>query len=1173
MKKTVLFIVSVLLALLVHVSAAAAAPDPSISQLEARGFDLADLKEAIATKQRHAKRLLGEGGIVGMGAGIRADGRAVVKIYAESFAASDVPPSLDGVPVEVEVTGRVVAQVDTTARFPRPVPTGVSVGHPDITAGTIGARVTDGTDFFLLSNNHVIANVNNALLGDEIVQPGALDGGLVPADTIATLEDFEPIDFSGGPNTLDAAIARTTTSDLGYATPTDGYGAPAAATTSAGVGLPVKKYGRTTGLTTGTIDAVNVTVDVCYVAFLWICLQEARFVNQIAIVGDAGDFSAGGDSGSLVVTSIGNQPVGLLFAGGGGVTFANQIDLVLSRFGVSVDDGSASGGNEAPAAADDGYPMAEDTTLDEAAPGVLGNDDPVDGDSLTASLVSGPSNAASFTLNTDGSFSYSPTANYNGPDSFVYRASDGNGGSDTATVNLTVDPVNDAPYADAGADQTVTAGDTAQLDGSGSGDIDGDSYSYSWNLSTPSGSSATLDNPSAESPSFVTDVEGDYVATLTVDDGNATDQDSVTVTASQPNLPPVAVGDSYSTPEDATLSVSTALGVLGNDDPVDGDSLTASLVSGPSNAASFTLNTDGSFSYSPTANYNGPDSFVYRASDGNGGSDTATVNLTVDPVNDAPYADAGADQTVTAGDTAQLDGSGSGDIDGDSYSYSWNLSTPSGSSATLDNPSAESPSFVTDVEGDYVATLTVDDGNATDQDSVTVTAVRPNQAPKANNDFYSVDEDAALSMSAPGILDNDDPMDGDPLTAVLNSGPSHASSFSLNPDGSFDYVPAPDFSGSDNFTYYADDGLATDLALVNIGVNDMNDDPVAVADSYSADAGVPLSVAAPGVLDNDSDVDDATLTAVLVSGPTHAASFVLNADGSFDYTSEPGFDDDDTFTYRASDGRGGEATATVTISVAGSPPPPPSTQFYFSLSNNGSVGGLSVANEDIVAFDGTEFALHFDGSDVGLGGLRIDGFDVISATEILMSFTAAGTVGGVSMEDSDVVKFTATQLGVNTAGSFELYFDGSDVGLTSSGEDVDGVELLSDGTLLVSTNGSLSVPGASGKDEDLLAFAPTSLGSTTAGSWSIYFDGSDVQLSDGGGEDVDAVAVDGSGHIHLSTRGSFFVAGVSGADDDVFAFVPSSLGSSTSGAYAAPLYFDGSAYGLAGNDVFGLDFP
>ena len=147
--------------------------------------------------------------------------------------------------------------VDPTARFERPVPIGISTGHPDITAGTIGARVTDGTNYYALSNNHVYTNENLAAIGDDVLQPGTFDGGSAPADVIGTLDSFVPIAFNGSANRVDAAIALTTAAELGDSTPVDGYGTPAATTVAATLGTEVIKYGRTTGQTMGTIDAIN----------------------------------------------------------------------------------------------------------------------------------------------------------------------------------------------------------------------------------------------------------------------------------------------------------------------------------------------------------------------------------------------------------------------------------------------------------------------------------------------------------------------------------------------------------------------------------------------------------------------------------------------------------------------------------------------------------------------------------------------------------------------------------------------------------------------------------------------------------------------------------------------------------------------------------------------------
>lgn len=317
--------------------------------------------------------------------------------------------------------------------------------------------------------------------------------------------------------------------------------------------------------------------------------------------------------------------------------------------------------------------------------------------------------------------------------------------------------------------------------------------------------------------------------------------------------------------------------------------------------------------------------------------------------------------------------------------------------------------------------------------------------------------------------------------------------------------------------------------------------------------------------------DDAldTHTAVIEWGDGSSGAGAVNAanrtvSGSHVFASAGSY----TIRVTVTDNQGEAGQGTAAVTVTDRPP----LALYLAIADGTTVGGQAFANEDILAFDGARFSLFFDGSDVGLASFTVDAFEITSPTSILLSFTSAGTVGGVAMDDSDVLRFTATSLGAQTAGTFSMYFDASDVGLTTSDEDVDAIELLPDGRLLLSTTGAFSVPGLSAADEDLVAFVPTALGSNTAGFFALYFDGSDVGLS-ATGENVDAVAVDGAGRILLSTSGSFAVTGLSGADEDVFVFTPVSTGSTTSGTFAPALLFDGSVAGLGATDVVGAALP
>jgi len=320
------------------------------------------LRAALLAHQRHALKLMDVLGVVGTGVGIGPEGDPVLKVFTSRAGIQNIPEVLDDIPVMTKVTGRFYARENPAGRFPRPVPIGVSTGHPDITAGTIGARVKDQDGVYALSNNHVYAAVNSASLGDPALQPGPYDGGRVSGDVIGTLDAYVPLNFCSvfwiwlicqDVNTVDAAIARCTPETLGYATLSSdldgnpGYGTPSETIygDSNGdgyfddkgslLGLKVKKFGRTTGMTHGEISAIDATVNVCYDDT---CSLIARFEDQIII--SPGSFSGGGDSGSLIVTDDDeNQPVALLFAGSDTETIANRIDLVLNSFGVTIDSG------------------------------------------------------------------------------------------------------------------------------------------------------------------------------------------------------------------------------------------------------------------------------------------------------------------------------------------------------------------------------------------------------------------------------------------------------------------------------------------------------------------------------------------------------------------------------------------------------------------------------------------------------------------------------------------------------------------------------------------------------------------------------------------------------------------------------------------------------------------
>jgi hypothetical protein len=229
---------------------------------------------------------------------------------------------------------------------------------------------------------------------------------------------------------------------------------------------------------------------------------------------------------------------------------------------------------------------------------------------------------------------------------------------------------------------------------------------------------------------------------------------------------------------------------------------------------------------------------------------------------------------------------------------------------------------------------------------------------------------------------------------------------------------------------------------------------------------------------------------------------------------------------------------------------------------------VAFSDEDIIAYNNGTWSIHFDGSDVGITG-DVNAFARLADNSLLLSLDAGATLPGAgTITDNDIVRFIPTSYGPNTAGTFELYFDGSDVGLTTTAEDIDTIGIAPDGRLVISTTGNPTVPGVAGLDEDLLAFTATSLGTNTSGSWAIYFDGSDEVLNTSS-EDVNGSWIDTNGDIYLTTIGVFAVNGLSGNGSDIFVCDNPTIGINTA-CSSFSMYFDGLANGFGAEVIDGF---
>jgi uncharacterized repeat protein (TIGR01451 family) len=576
--------------------------------------------------------------------------------------------------------------------------------------------------------------------------------------------------------------------------------------------------------------------------------------------------------------------------------------------------------NVRPVAADDVYETNEDVALNVAAPGVLINDTDADDDVLTASLDTLPVNGT-VVFNANGSFLYTPRANFTGTDSFTYRANDGTVDSGAALVTIRVRPVNDPPVAN--GDNFFTQEETQLIVAapgvlSDDTDADGDVMSAVLVDNVSSGILVlNADGSFTYTPNK--DFSGIDSFTYKVSDGQSESSVvTVTITVGVVNDIPVANADSYSLFEDTALNI-PAPGVLANDTDGDGDPLAAQLVNGAL-FGTVSLSGNGGFTYTPMADYTGPDSFTYQATDGLSDSNIVTVSLTVVPRQDKPLANADfystpEEQPLVVAKPGVL----GNDVDADGEMLIALLEdNPLHGTVAL----AGDGSFVYTPEAGFNGTdsfsYRANDGKEnSDKTSVTITVSGKNDVPVAVDDVYNTNEDVALTVPAVnGVLANDYDLDGDTLQAVLINQPLNGS-VALNGDGSFTYTPKPDFNGTDYFIYRAYDGTDwSDPVRVTITVLPVQDKPVAVADMYSVPEDKVLVVQAPGLLGNDSDADGEALTAILVDAPGNGV-VQLEANGAFVYTPDEDFFGLDTFTYFANDGTENSDLTTVTISVGG----------------------------------------------------------------------------------------------------------------------------------------------------------------------------------------------------------------------------------------------------------------
>lgn len=705
--------------------------------------------------------------------------------------------------------------------------------------------------------------------------------------------------------------------------------------------------------------------------------QQVNFATPVAISANttyvASYFApAGGYSSSSLYfrQGIDNEPLRALADGEDGsngvFTYGGTSSFPTQTFNSSnywVDIVFSTTANVPPVANNDAYTMNQGQVLGVAAPGVLANDVAENSNPLSAVKASDPTNGT-VTLNSDGSFVYAPNASFSGTDSFSYRASDGTLTSAPATVTITVNPSKGTSatiWSPSTVPGTADANDNGAVElgvkfrASVAGSITGIRFykgplntgTHVGNLWSSSGTllaTATFTNESAsgwQQVNFASPVaisanttyvasyfapvgqyafNGNYFTTGVTNGplhalansedpgGNGVFQygstssfptqtfnsgnywvDVVFVSSGASN--PVANNDSYTTTQGHALTI-TAPGVLSNDTSPGGNALSAIKVSDPANGM-LTLSANGAFTYTPVAAFSGTDSFTYRATDGNSTSNLATVNITVTPAGGTPVtiwspstvpgtADANDNNSVELG--VKFQANVSGVISGVRlYKGPTNTGTHVGNLWSSTGTLLASATFTNETASGWQ--------QANFATPVTIQA----------NTTYVASYFAPVAQYA---------FDSNYFASGVTNGPLHALANSEDPGGNgvFTYGASSSFpTQTFNATNYW-----VDVVFASGGASP----PVANNDSYSAQ-GQPLTVAAPGVLTNDTAPSGNPLSAMKVTDPANG-TLTLNANGSFTYTPNSGFTGTDSFTYRATDGVLNSNTATATITVTAS---------------------------------------------------------------------------------------------------------------------------------------------------------------------------------------------------------------------------------------------------------------
>lgn len=585
-----------------------------------------------------------------------------------------------------------------------------------------------------------------------------------------------------------------------------------------------------------------------------------------------------------------------------------------------------------PEAIDDVASGAENTAVVLQAAELLANDTDADGDTLTIVSVQDAVNGTAELL--AGSVTFTPAQGYSGPASFTYTIADGQGGTDTATVNLTVETApNLAPVVVGEAyevlQDTALTATVAEL-------LANDSDPEEETLSIISVQEAVNGTVELVDDAVIFTPDADYIGpasyTYTVSDGENQVNATVNLTISAPaNQAPIAEDDTASGIEDTPLVIQVA-DLLANDSDPDGDKVVEfSIQDAVNGTVTFEA---GEITFTPTAGYTGPASFTYTITDGIGGFSTATVNLTieadvVDPVNQAPVvtgeAFEGAQDTAVTTAIAELLANDT-DPENDTLSITSVQNAVNGTVEIINDEVVFTPDaeFVGDASYTYTVSDGVDESIATVNLTITADVIDPpvNQAPVAVDDTIApTGVDQLVTITPAEILGNDYDPEGDEVIGVDLNNPVNGIVY--YEDGNVFFLPANGYEGPASFDYVIQDAQGLESTgtvnlTISADVGTPNQAPVATDDTIEPTTINELITIAPAdILANDSDPDGDEMTIVDLNTAVNGTVYV--EDGNIQFLPNDGYTGPASFDYVIQDAEGLESTGTVNLTIEALP--------------------------------------------------------------------------------------------------------------------------------------------------------------------------------------------------------------------------------------------------------------